>query len=55
MSLAEKIAFALFKAGIAAGESIANGGGLDDALAASIESLASDRARAKFPDLIEDP
>ena len=55
MSLAEKIAFALFKAGIAAGESIANGGGLDDALAASIESLASDRARAKFPNLVEDP
>ncbi len=54
MSLAEQIAFALFKAGIAAGESIATGGGLDDALAASIESLASDRAKAKFPDLVED-
>jgi hypothetical protein len=55
MSLTEKIAFALFKAGIAAGESIANGGGLDDALAASIESLASERAKARFPDLVEDP
>ena len=55
MSLSEQIALALLKAGLAAGESIANGGGLDDALAASIESLASDRARAKFPDLIEDP